>query len=151
MKALLITLTTLLPILGFSQKNTGFKELGSRDSLLLVNSLQGCWRLVKIYYLPITSGNISNSKNFIINTGTSVLLTDTLKNIQYECFHIMDKGYLDWEYSLSDRDFKKKYKIIIYQRDRSTWASTEFVYLDNFIYYDVDGVVYKFIKTWQTN
>ena len=135
------------------------QKVGVIDSVEVVSNLQSNWRYVGYYYMPISTNQIIKHPSFIFNDNLIVTPNnDTFVNFHYIVEKVINKSYLheyyDFKYidttspsyvvSLSTKNIP--YSIKCKCNNPHYTLQCEFLFYSGNLYYDKDGVVYKFIK-----
>lgn len=153
---LIILIIILLAVRTNAQDFLPVKVCG-QDSLTQVNKLKGKWKYVGHYYQRVYGGDLVKKPSFIIGD-TSYIFTDTF--IKYNCQvdRIQNEIYLMDYYNFAKVDTKAvsyRYMFRTKELPISVKAvchnpyyelANEFILYKNTIYYDLDGIIYKFIK-----
>ena len=134
-----------------------FKRVSCEDSIRVVNEIKGDWKSIFKGFLPI-SGNMKIKPEgtiFNINSDRAIIVKDTLRQPTYVIEEVTNDWYLAWAYDLSTNGVRRKYRITISSKVIPSYIEnynpnytmeTEFVLLDNRIYYDEEGAILKFAK-----
>lgn len=127
------------------------------DSITQINKLKGKWKYVGHYYCRVYGGVLDKKPKFLIGD-TSYIFTDTFVNYRCSVDEVKNDAFLHEMYEFKSVDTNVvAYRFIIrtktlpisvkaVSRNPYYELSNEFILYKDTIYYDLDGIIYKFKK-----
>jgi hypothetical protein len=130
------------------------KTTNALDSNRVITNMQGKWKCTSHYYMPIYADYpLVKNPNFVIGKDMSIVFNDTFVNFDYTINKIVNPDYLTIYYNI--KPDTNAYEVYIFtstipksmnNNNPNYILVSEFLLYDNKLYYDADGIVYKFVK-----
>lgn len=138
--------------------NPFMKKASYSDSIRIVKNLSGKWRYILHYYMPISISANKRIKHPIFNiSDTAFIVQDTFISYHYVIEQVINSYYLYEDYNIghSYLDKNPAYRISIstkhipvsiHSYNPNYTLETEFLFYKGCIYYDYNGIIFKFKK-----
>ena len=132
-------------------------KLCDQDSIVQISKLKGKWKCIGHYYNVVYADPVYKNPKFLVGD-TSYFFTDTFVNYRCSVSKITNQYYLYEMYNFKSVDANvtayrymfrtKTLPISIKAKCRNPYyeLENEFIWYKDIIYYNVDGIFYKFKK-----